>query len=68
MHRLEGCSTADALLKKQQILKLASELNMSIHNFTKTEIYDDNKTVLDMARSIGIRAFCSIELNKRLAA
>ena len=67
MHRPKGCATADALLKKQQILKLAEEIGMSIHQVTKIELYDDNASVLKMARSIGINGFCALKLNRELS-
>lgn len=66
MHRPEGCTTADAVLKKQQILKLCNELELSPFMIrTRVEIFDDNPTVLRMADQLGITSHCSITLNKQ---
>ena len=63
MHRLDNINTKDAILKKQQILKLAADLKLSPSQFSKIEIYDDNPTVLDMAEKLGIKPFCSVQFN-----
>lgn len=66
MHRPEGCTTADATLKKQQILKLFKELNLSPFQIRNSvAIYDDNPTVLEMAWKLGITGHCSVKLNKQ---
>jgi hypothetical protein len=69
MHRPEGCTTGDAELKKQQILKLVRELNLSPYQFhNHVEVFDDNPTVLKMCDQLGIKSHCSLKLNAQLRA
>ena len=69
LSRREGDATPDADLKEKMLRKYASARPMSWARFCSTSVFfDDNKSVLKMLDAIGIRAYNSIEFNKRLSA
>ena len=69
LSRREGDATPDADLKEKMLRKYASARPMSWARFCATSVFfDDNKSVLKMLDSIGIKAYNSLEFNKRLSA
>jgi len=67
LSRNEGDTTPDAELKERLIRKYASARPMSWARFCATTVFfDDNKNVLSMLDTIGIRAYDSISLNETL--
>ena len=64
-----GDSTPDAELKERMVRRYAQTRPMSWARFCATSVFfDDNANVLEMLDRIGIKAYNSVSLNKRLSA
>ena len=67
LSRKEGDMSPDAELKERMIRAYARTRSMSWARFCATSIFfDDNRNVLNMLDTIGIRAYNSISLNETL--
>ena len=64
-----GDNRGDAEMKRAKLFALFSSLNISFANWTRNAtIYDDNKGVLKMAKSLGIRTRNATQLNQEIGA
>ena len=69
LSRPEGCTMGDGELKEMLLRKHCEKVGIDFTQFTDNAVmWDDNKTVLDHLKGLGIRMVDAIKLNKALTA
>lgn len=68
LSRIEGDTTPDAELKRRKLLDLFVKMRWPVARYKDVILYDDNRAVLTMAQSLGLKTVDAVAVNHLLAA